>query len=72
MLSHKVWARLSIVALGALVALPAHAYDPVLHEFIPPDDGEDLAMSVTRDAAGNVLERHVVKACSTPVECEVR
>ena len=47
MLSHKVRARLSIVALGALVALPAHAYDPVLHEFIPPDDGEDLAMSVT-------------------------
>ena len=47
MLLRKLRARLSIVALGALVALPADAYDPVLHEFIPPDDGEDLAMSVT-------------------------
>ena len=36
--------------LGAafvLSALPADAYQPVLHEFIPPDDGEDLALSLT-------------------------
>ena len=32
----------------------------------------DLAMAVTRDASGDVLEKHVLKACSTPVECEVR
>ena len=32
----------------------------------------DLAMAVTRDAAGDVLERHVLKPCATPVECEVR
>jgi len=43
----KLRAALSVVILVALTALPAHAYDPVLHEFIPPDDGEDLAMSVT-------------------------
>jgi Transglutaminase-like superfamily len=35
------------VVLTFVTAVPAHAYDPVLHEFIPPDDGEDLAMSVT-------------------------
>jgi hypothetical protein len=38
---------LLVMALSLLTAVPAHAYDPVLHEFIPPDDGEDLAMSVT-------------------------
>jgi hypothetical protein len=47
MLARKLRTLLSIVALSALLALPAHAYDPVLHEFIPPDDGEDLAMSAT-------------------------
>ena len=34
-------------------------------------DGE-LAKAVTRDAEGHVLEDHVVKACATPVDCEVR
>jgi transglutaminase-like putative cysteine protease len=29
------------------VALPADAYAPVLHEFIPPDDGEDVALALT-------------------------
>ncbi|HMI86888.1 MAG TPA: transglutaminase-like domain-containing protein [Polyangiaceae bacterium] len=43
---NKLHAAIAIFALS-LVAVPAHAYDPVLHEFIPPDDGEDLAMSVT-------------------------
>ncbi|MET0594781.1 MAG: transglutaminase-like domain-containing protein, partial [Polyangiaceae bacterium] len=38
---------LLIAAIGLSTAVPADAYDPVLHEFIPPDDGEDLAMSVT-------------------------
>jgi hypothetical protein len=47
MFSHKARAGLSIALLGIFVAMPAHAYEPVLHEFIPPDDGEDLAMSVT-------------------------
>jgi hypothetical protein len=47
MLARKLRAASCVVALSALVALPADAYDPVLHEFIPPDDGEDLAMSVT-------------------------
>jgi transglutaminase-like putative cysteine protease len=37
---------LLIAAVGLSTAVPADAYDPVLHEFIPPDDGEDLAMSV--------------------------
>jgi hypothetical protein len=46
-------AALFVVALGASVTLPADAYDPVLHEFISPDDGEDLAMSVTT-AEGNL------------------
>ena len=32
----------------------------------------DLAVAVTRDADGNVLEEHVLKPCSSPVECEVR
>ena len=32
----------------------------------------DLAMAVTRDADGTVLEEHVLKPCSTPVDCEVR
>jgi len=44
---------LAIVLTLLMVAVPAHAYDPVLHEFIPPDDGEDLAMSVTT-AEGNL------------------
>lgn len=39
-------AALLVVALGLSAAAPAGAYDPVLHEFITPDDGEDLAMSV--------------------------
>jgi hypothetical protein len=29
------------------IALPADAYGPVLHEFIPPDDGEDVALALT-------------------------
>ncbi|UUZ59690.1 hypothetical protein [Nocardioides sp. B-3] len=32
----------------------------------------DLAMAVTRDADGDLLERHEVKPCNSPVECEVR
>lgn len=32
----------------------------------------DLAMAVTRDADGHVLEEHDVKPCSDPVDCEVR
>jgi hypothetical protein len=31
-----------------------------------------LAQAVTRDADGEVLERHRVKPCSDPVDCEVR
>ena len=46
-MSRRFRSALFVVALSVLVALPADAYDPVLHEFIPPDDGEDLAMSVT-------------------------
>jgi len=29
------------------IALPADAHGPVLHEFIPPDDGEDVALALT-------------------------
>jgi Transglutaminase-like superfamily len=36
-----------LVAMGVSWALPADAYQPVLHEVIPPDDGEDLALAVT-------------------------
>jgi len=36
-----------LVSLGVSWALPADAYQPVLHEVIPPDDGEDLALAVT-------------------------
>ena len=32
----------------------------------------DLAVAVTRDADGEVLERHELKPCSDPVDCEVR
>jgi hypothetical protein len=32
----------------------------------------DLAMAVTRDADGNVLERHVLTPCDSPTDCEVR
>jgi hypothetical protein len=32
----------------------------------------DLAVAITYDAAGDVLERHEVEPCSDPVECEVR
>jgi hypothetical protein len=32
----------------------------------------DLALAVTRDADGTVLERHEVRPCSDPVDCEVR
>jgi hypothetical protein len=41
--------RTALAALltSAFLAVPAGAYEPVLHEFISPDDGEDLAMSVT-------------------------
>jgi hypothetical protein len=46
--------------------------------FVPGDtmfwavvDGE-LAQAVTRDADGNVLERHVLEPCDSPVACEVR
>jgi hypothetical protein len=46
-------AALLIVVLGLSTAVPADAYEPVLHEFISPDDGEDLAMSVTT-AEGNL------------------
>jgi hypothetical protein len=38
---------LATLLASVAVAVPASAYEPVLHEFIPPDDGEDLAMSVT-------------------------
>jgi hypothetical protein len=34
-------------SLAVAVALPAVAYEPVVHEFIPPDDREDLNLSVT-------------------------
>ena len=32
----------------------------------------ELAVAVTRDSDGEVLERHEVKPCSDPVDCEVR
>lgn len=32
----------------------------------------ELALAVTRDAEGDVLERHELKPCNSPVECEVR
>ncbi len=32
----------------------------------------ELAIAVTRDADGDVLERHEVKPCDSPVDCEVR
>jgi hypothetical protein len=35
------------VAAALAIALPADAYEPVLHEFIPPDDGEDVALALT-------------------------
>jgi hypothetical protein len=34
-------------------------------------DGE-LAMAITRDASGKVLEKHVLEPCSSPTDCEVR
>jgi hypothetical protein len=34
-------------------------------------DGE-LAMAITRDASGKVLEKHVLEPCADPVACEVR
>ena len=43
----RLASTLFAILLTLLLAVPAHAYDPVLHEFLPPDDGEDLAMSVT-------------------------
>jgi transglutaminase-like putative cysteine protease len=36
-----------VLAMAASWALPADAYQPVLHEIIPQDDGEDLALAVT-------------------------
>jgi len=36
-----------VVLLAASFALPADAYYPVLHEFVAPDDGEDVALAVT-------------------------
>ncbi len=36
-----------VVLLAASSAVPADAYRPLLHEFIPPDDGEDVALAVT-------------------------
>jgi hypothetical protein len=32
----------------------------------------ELAVAITRDADGDVLERHELKPCSDPVDCEVR
>jgi hypothetical protein len=32
----------------------------------------ELALAVTRDADGDVLERHELEPCSDPVDCEVR
>lgn len=32
----------------------------------------ELAIAVTRDADGGVLERHELKPCNSPTECEVR
>jgi hypothetical protein len=32
----------------------------------------ELAVAITRDADGDVLERHELEPCSTPVDCEVR
>lgn len=32
----------------------------------------ELALAVTRDAGGEVLERHELEPCSDPVDCEVR
>jgi hypothetical protein len=37
----------AMVAMATSWAVPADAYEPVLHEFIPPDDGEDLALATT-------------------------
>jgi hypothetical protein len=36
-----------LVAMATSWAVPADAYEPVLHEFIPPDDGEDLSLATT-------------------------
>ena len=43
----RVRSPLMLVAAFVLSALPADAYQPVLHEFIPPDDGEDMALALT-------------------------
>jgi hypothetical protein len=38
----------SFIAAAALgLAIPADAYEPVLHEFIPPNDREDVSLSAT-------------------------
>ena len=36
-----------VFLLALAVALPADADGPILHEFIPPDDGEDVALALT-------------------------
>jgi len=36
-----------VIALAASVVVRADADGPVLHEFIPPDDGEDVALALT-------------------------
>jgi hypothetical protein len=36
-----------VLALALSIALPADAYGPILHEFIPPNDGEDVALALT-------------------------
>jgi hypothetical protein len=37
----------TMIAMATSWAVPADAYEPVLHEFIPPDDGEDLSLATT-------------------------
>src|SRR4051812_12621750 len=36
-----------VIGVAALVTVRAGADGPVLHEFIPPDDGEDVALALT-------------------------
>lgn len=67
-------ARVDLIAVdGTVVEATVASGDLVPGEtmFWGTVDG-DLATAVTYDAQGDVLEEHRVKACDTPVECEVR
>jgi len=43
----RIRAALSSLAVAASISIAADAYGPVLHEFIPPDDNEDVALALT-------------------------